>query len=65
MNYIEEAYNSMSSLAKEDVNFPDNFISLTREQERFIMNLYFTDRDLVRGELLKSIEEMKEVINEI
>jgi len=62
---IEDAYNTMSSLAKEDVGFPDNFFNLTREQERFIMSLYFTDRASIRRELLQTIEEMKETINDI
>ena len=62
---IEEAYNNMSSSAKEDIGFPDNFFNLTREQERFIMGLYLTDRDSVKNTLLHSIEEMKETINDI
>jgi hypothetical protein len=55
----------MSSSAKEDVGFPDNFFNLTREQERFIMGLYFTDRASIRRDLLQTIEEMKETINDI
>lgn len=62
---IEDAYNTMSSSAKEDVGFPDNFFNLTREQERFIMGLYFTDRASIRRDLLQTIEEMKETINDI
>jgi len=62
---IEEAYNNMSSLSKEDISFPDKFFNLTREQERFIMNLYFADRDSVKRELLQAIEEMKETINDL
>lgn len=65
MNKIEEAYNEMSTITKEDINFPDNFINLTREQEQFIMDLYFTDRESVKRELLQSVEEMKEAINDI
>jgi hypothetical protein len=65
MNNIEEAYNQMSTITKEDINFPDNFINLTREQEQFIMDLYFTDRESVKKELLQSIEEMKEAINDL
>ena len=62
---VEEAYNKMSSITKEDINFPDNFINLTREQERFIMDLYFTDRESIRRDLLSAIEEMKEAVNDI
>lgn len=65
MNKVEEAYNQMSTITKEDINFPDNFINLTREQEQFIMDLYFTDRESVKKELLQSIEEMKETINDL
>ena len=62
---IENAYNNMSTIAKEDINFPDRFINLTNKQEQFIIDLYFTDRDAVKKELLQSIEEMKETINDI
>jgi len=65
MYEIEKAYNNMSSITKEDVGFPDNFINLTREQEQFIMDLYFTDRNSIKIELLQSIEEMKETINDL
>jgi len=72
MKNIEEAYNRLPTLTKEDITFPDNFINLTREQEQFIIELYFTDiesektdRESVKKELLQSIEEMKEIINDI
>tara|TARA_B100001250_G_C19590608_1_gene696174 strand:+ start:262 stop:462 length:201 start_codon:yes stop_codon:yes gene_type:complete len=65
INRIEEAYNNMSSITKEDVGFPDNFISLTREQEQFIIDLYFIDSDGIKNRLMQSIEEMKETINDI
>ena len=65
INKVEETYNAMSYSIKEDVGFPDSFINLTREQERFIMDLYFADKEIVKCELLQSIEEMKEIINEI
>jgi len=55
----------MSSITKEDVGFPDNFISLTREQEQFIIDLYFIDSDGIKNRLMQSIEEMKETINDI
>ncbi|MDB4348872.1 hypothetical protein OAA64_00955 [bacterium] len=62
---IEETYNNLATITKEDIGFPSNFINLTTEQERFIIDMYFTDRELIRKDLAQLTEEMKEIINDI
>ena len=62
---IEEAYNGMSTFVKEDAGFPENFISLTREQETFIMDLVDFERDSLKKEILETLEEVQELVNEL
>ncbi len=63
--YFEAAYNRIPYDTKQEIGFPDAFIFLTREQERFIMELFQDERDTIKKELLETIEEMKGLINEL
>lgn len=62
---IEDAYNGMSTFAKEEVGFPDNFINLTIEQERFIMDLVDFERDSIKKDILETLEEARDLVNEL
>jgi len=62
---LEEAYNDMSYNLKEAVDFPPSFIFLTREQESFIIELFNNERQVVKRELLETVEDLKGLINEI
>ena len=62
---IEDIYNELPTFTKEEVGFPDNFISLTREQETFIMDLVDFERDSIKKEILETLEEVQELVNEL
>ena len=62
---IEDVYNGISTFVKEEINFPDNFINLTREQETFIMDLVDFERDSIKKEILETLEEVQELVNEL
>ena len=62
---LEEIYNEISCQVKEDVGFPDTFIFLTRHQEQFIIELFEKEREAVKEVLLETINEMKELVDEI
>jgi len=63
--YLEAIYNEIPYQVKDEVGFPDVYIFLTREQERFIMDLFQNEREAVRETLLETIKEMKELVNEL
>ena len=65
MNNIEETYDIMPSIIKEHAGMPDLFKDLTNEQERFIMEMFQIDREAVKATLLETVEEMKELVNDI
>ena len=69
MNSIKETYNMMPTYLKEAVGFPDNFILLTNDQERFIMDLYSFSLQKVKAELKEILEvttkEVEETLNDI
>lgn len=65
MKKIEDAYNDMSYITKEDIGFPQVYMFLTIEQESFILELFKIERDTVKKELLETVEEMKDLINEL
>jgi len=69
MNSIKETYNAMPTYLKQSVGFPDNFIMLTNDQERFIMDLYSFSLQRVKSELRETLEvtkkEMEEILNDI
>jgi len=63
--YLERIYNEIPFQIKQTVGFPDAYIFLTSEQERFIMDLFENERNAVKESLLGTVEEMKELINEL
>jgi len=69
MNSIKETYNAVPTYLKQSVGFPDNFIMLTNDQERFIMDLYSFSLQRVKSELRETLEvtkkEMEEILNDI
>ena len=65
MKKIEETYNMMPSLIKQHAGLPDNYISLTTDQKRFIMEMFDIDREAVKASLMETLEEMKGLVNEL
>ena len=65
MNNIEETYDIMPSIIKEHAGLPDLYKDLTNDQERFIMEMFQIDREVVKATLLETVEEMKELVNDI
>ena len=63
--HLESVYNEMSYHVKEEIGFPDAYIFLTLDQERFIIELFENERKLIKQILLENIEEMKELIDEL
>ena len=65
MKNIEETYDMMPAIIKEHAGLPDNFINLTNDQKRFIMEMFQNDREAVKSTLLETLEEMKGLIDEL
>ena len=65
MNKIEETYELVPSIIKEHAGLPDLYKDLTNDQERFIMEMFQVDREAVKATLLETVEEMKELVNDI
>ena len=65
MKNIEETYNLMPALVKAHAGMPDNYINLTTDQKRFIIEMFDIDRELVRTSLLETLEEMKGLVDEL
>lgn len=65
MNNIEETYELVPTLVKEHAGMPDLYKDLTNDQERFIMEMFQIDREVVKATLLETVEEMKELVNDI
>lgn len=65
MKKIEETYNMMPSLIKEHAGMPESYKDLTNDQERFIMEMFQIDREAVKLTLLETVEDMKELVNEL
>jgi myo-inositol catabolism protein IolC len=63
--HLEEIYNEMPYQIKQSVDFPDAYIFLTNDQEQFIIELFENERQAVKETLLETIEEMKELVNEL
>ena len=63
--YLESVYNEMPYQVKDSVGFPDAYIFLTNEQQRFIIEMFETEREAVKEALIDSIKEMKELVDEI
>ena len=65
MKNIEETYNMMPSIVKHHAGMPDNYINLTTDQKRFIIEMFDIDREAVKASLLETLEEMKGLVNEL
>ncbi len=65
MNKIEDTYNMMPALIKAHAGLPDNFINLTSDQKRFIMEMFDIDREAVKATLMETLEEMKGLVDEL
>ena len=65
MKNIEETYNIMPSIIKEHAGMPNLYKDLTNDQERFIMEMFQVDREAIKATLLETVEEMKELVNDI
>ena len=65
MKNVEETYNMMPSIIKEHAGMPESYKDLTNDQERFIMEMFQIDREVVKATLLETVEEMKELVNDI
>jgi len=65
MKNIEETYDMMPSIIKEHAGMPELYKHLTNDQERFIMEMFQIDREMVKATLLETVEEMKELVNDI
>ena len=65
MNNIEDTYNMMPALIKAHAGLPDNYINLTTDQKRFIIEMFDIDREAVRASLKETLEEMKGLVNEL
>ena len=63
--HLESIYNQMSYQFKDAVGFPDVYMFLTNDQEQFIIELFDNERKAVKEVLLETIEEMKELVNEL
>tara|TARA_B100000941_G_C28306704_1_gene449353 strand:+ start:328 stop:528 length:201 start_codon:yes stop_codon:yes gene_type:complete len=61
----EQAYNNLSYHLKADIGFPDAYIFLTTEQERFIIEMFYNEREAVKEALLEAVDEMKGLIDEL
>ena len=65
MKNIEETYDMMPSIIKEHAGMPELYKHLTNDQERFIIEMFQIDREAVKLTLLETVEEMKELVNDI
>ena len=65
MKNIEETYNLMPALVKAHAGLPDNYINLTTDQKRFIIEMFDIDREAVKASLMETLEEMRGLVNEL
>ena len=65
MKNVEETYDMMPSIIKEHAGMPNSYKDLTNDQERFIIEMFQIDREAVKATLLETVEEMKELVNDI
>ena len=65
MNNTEQTYNAVPAIIKHHAGLPDNFINLTSDQKRFIMEMFQIDREAVKITLLETLEEMKGLVDEL
>ena len=62
---LEMIYNEIPFQVKEVVGFPDSYIFLTNAQEQFIIDLYETEREVIKEMLLETLDEMKGLVDEL
>ncbi len=62
---LEMIYNEIPFQVKETVGFPDSYIFLTNAQEQFIIDLYETEREVIKEMLLETLDEMKGLVDEL
>ena len=55
----------MPALIKAHAGMPDNYINLTTDQKRFIIEMFDIDREAVKATLMETLEEMKGLVNEL
>ena len=65
MKNIEETYNMMPTIIKQHAGMPDNYINLTTDQKRFIIEMFDIDREAVKASLIETLEEMKGLVDEL
>ena len=65
MKNIEETYNMMPTIIKQHAGMPDNYINLTTDQKRFIIEMFDIDREAVKASLMETLDEMKGLVNEL
>ena len=65
MKNIEETYNMMPSLIQQHAGMPENYINLTTDQKRFIIEMFDIDRETVKATLIEALHEMKGLVNEL
>tara|TARA_R100000908_G_C3670637_1_gene93686 strand:+ start:206 stop:439 length:234 start_codon:yes stop_codon:yes gene_type:complete len=61
----EQRYNDLPDNTKDEIGFPTNYLYLTIEQERFILDLLDGHKKTIKTELLDMMDEMKELVDEI
>jgi hypothetical protein len=64
-NSREKRYNDLLCSTKEEIGFPTNYLYLTIEQERFILDLLDGHEKAIKNDLLDMMSEMKELVDEI
>jgi hypothetical protein len=62
---IEDHYNNLSNLTKEDIGFPSTYLYLTNAQESFILDILSGHEKAIKEELTSLLEEMKELVDDI
>ena len=65
MKNLEETYNMMPTIIKQHAGMPDNYINLTTDQKRFIIEMFDIDREAVKASLMETLDEMKGLVNEL
>ena len=62
---MHKIYNNLPSSVKEDVGFPINFMSLTKEQEIFLDRLLFETLTDTLSEVKTSVNQFKDELEGI
>ena len=62
---IEERYNNLCNMVKEDIGFPTGYLFLTAAQETFIIDILKGHEKIIKKDLSLLLEDMKELIDDI